>query len=259
MAARVCLASSTMVALCGCHRGSLEVTCNDNGKPYPANSTISDDPCGTCVCTADGHVRCTAHACPISLDASTQDDAGQDDAGQSFDATTDKGTDGFGADAGHDTRGGYGDMCWSNSDCVQAPFTPPPQPYCEAPDGTATVSYGCPVCFTPPTTCAADGDCAGQGPAWICAVPSCSCNSIKTCEPGCTKDGDCAAGQSCGTDHRCAASACGAGAPACPTDFVCGASQTCQRRPCSSDAECSGACVIGKCFDRPGRCTDPPV
>jgi hypothetical protein len=227
-AARVCLASSAMALLLGCHRRSLvdESAQNDASR---------------------------------SLDASVLNDAGQsrdgsaqDDASQSFDTAIDIG-------ARHDTRGHYGDMCWSDGDCVLDPFQPPPLPYCLAPDNSGTMSYVCPVCYTPPTICAADGECASNGPTSICAAPGCTCNNVKTCVNGCAKDSECPAGNSCGTDHRCTASPCGAGAPACPTDFVCGTGQTCQRRSCTSDAECSAACVIGKCFDRPGVCRSPPV
>jgi hypothetical protein len=231
IAARVCLASLAMAMAFGCSRRSLRDT------TFP--------------------------------DASAKIDAGGTDAGGAIDATgatnldgpiTDAGTDGIGADTRHDgARGGIGDMCWSDGDCVPPPFQPPPPPFCQAPDGTATVTFGCPFCLPPGMLCAADGDCASQGPTWICVVATCTCTKEKSCVAGCASDTDCRTGYSCGADHRCAPSACGAGAPACPTDFVCGAGQTCQRRPCTDDAECSSACVIGKCFDRPGRCSAVPL
>lgn len=261
-AAWTCLFLVGLVGVAGCGGGrGGSLSCAHGGRTYPANTTISEDACGLCLCTADGLARCTEHACPLG-DASVGDDAEVSSDGADMDAGPGDAiaTDADGAaDGRHDGSqgGGVGAMCWSDSDCATPAFQPPPPSYCLAPDQSSTTNYGCPVCFTPPTTCATDGECASQGPTSICAVPGCSCSGTKTCLPGCATDADCATGQSCGTDHRCAASPCGPGAPACPTDFTCGAGQTCARRACTTDGECSGACVIGRCFDRAGTCTLP--
>ena len=39
-----------------------------------------------------------------------------------------------------------------------------------------------------------------------------------------------------------------------PVGFRLGANNICTPRSCTSDSECTAACVKGRCFDRPGRC-----
>lgn len=273
------LALWALVSALGCGGASTAPACNYNGKRYAANTTISEDVCGLCVCTASGQARCTDHICP-PLDAAVGDgadasidagdggdsDGGTVDTATTNDATADAGMDatpdatGDGsADGRHDgsLSGGVGAACWSDSDCPGGQFQTFPPLYCLAPDRSSTTNYGCPVCFTPPTTCASDDECAGQGPTSICALPGCSCSNVKTCLSGCATDTDCATGQSCAATHRCVPSSCGVGAPACPTDFSCGPAETCQRQACTQDSECSAACVIGRCYAEPGACTLP--
>jgi len=54
---------------------------------------------------------------------------------------------------------------------------------------------------------------------------------------------------------------CGSGSATCPADFVCALSAvtggTCARKPCSSDADCSVACVSGECYHAAGTCRLP--
>ncbi|HVV51374.1 MAG TPA: hypothetical protein VHO06_17015 [Polyangia bacterium] len=145
-------------------------------------------------------------------------------------------------DAGHDTSSG---ACWTASDCHGGSF-------CTLP-GQSACGGACPTVTHP---CSVDSDCAGDAAApQICVVEPCVCGPTNMgCLAGCLHDADCAQGESCGADHHCAPTACGGGAPSCPTDFACGAGGTCARKRCTSDGECSSACVEGQCYDRPGSC-----
>ena len=116
-------------------------------------------------------------------------------------------------------------------------------------------SPGCGICFSPPTTCESDADCAAQGPAAICVSPPCACPDVQTCVQGCTEDAMCGAGETCGPTHRCEPEAC-ASTSDCPTNFGCSGG-ACQRLTCAVDATCSGYCVDGLCYDTPGTCTAP--
>jgi hypothetical protein len=106
--------------------------------------------------------------------------------------------------------------------------------------------------------CDTDADCAGRGPAFICAYPELTCGVIqgRQCLPGCAVD-TCPLGESCGADHRCAPTACDAATP-CPPDFDCDARGRCDRRPCTEHGDCATCCVNGFCFAAPGTCNYRP-
>ena len=139
-------------------------------------------------------------------------------------------------------------QCRNDQDCT-GPAVP-----C-APPGTPP---GCGTCFDPDPTCVSDNECKPQGEAFICAPVACACSPASACAEGCLDDSKCAVGQACGADHRCAPKTCAAPAD-CPANFECaGMPMACARTACSVDADCSGFCVLGKCYDAPGTCS-PPV
>ncbi|HVT10404.1 MAG TPA: hypothetical protein VHO67_23245 [Polyangia bacterium] len=158
--------------------------------------------------------------------------------------------------AGQNGRGGAGGAnggpCWSANDCGQSATCSPPG---------ASVCGG--ACIPVQHPCHADTDCAGDAatPA-VCEDVPCACPSATGCVPGCSTDADCAEGESCKSTHHCGPMACGPGTAAtCPTDFVCAIIEAtagmCVRKSCSSDAECSGACVSGQCYHAAGNCRLP--
>ncbi len=165
-------------------------------------------------------------------------------------------TGGQSRDAGHDTSAG---ACWGNSDC----------PILEACVAPGQILCPWAVCLTVAHPCTSDSDCASDaGVPQICELDPCVCGSGQPecptscaadaarmgCTAGCARDADCDPGQACGTDHRCAALACGAPGQTCPADFVCGSGGTCAHRSCTSDSECSKECVEGYCYASTGRC-----
>jgi hypothetical protein len=150
--------------------------------------------------------------------------------------------DGGPNDAGHDTSSG---SCWQQSDCHSGAS-------CTAPG--STVCGGACVSVTHP--CASDTDCASDGAVpLICDVELCVCGPTNMgCFAGCSTAGDCGPGQSCGSNHHCGSIACGGAGQTCPADFSCGSGGTCARKPCTSDSQCSNACVEGSCYGSPGHC-----
>jgi hypothetical protein len=175
------------------------------------------------------------------------------------------------------TAGCAADLCFACSCAPQfklcrrasdPPFQCPalgcPQPICCGSDGScpggglACVppgdSLGCGPCDPMPGSCTGDGECGG---GTICEPIACSCSDQRACVPGCTGDADCGEGQSCDLgDHRCGPADCSENAP-CPTEFIC-ADGLCARASCTTDDECPGFCVDGKCFDAQGTCQSPP-
>ena len=163
---------------------------------------------------------------------------------------------GAGGAGGANGAGGLVVSCHADVDChmLQEFFD-----VCLAPDA----SVGCGLCQAVTDACAADADCAPDGgvmPATqICDFApstSCYCHPTKICQPGCRTSADCPVGQACNPDYRCQTT-CAPGS--CPADFSCGADDFCHRDTCTSDAECSAACVKGACYDRPGSCTNLPL
>jgi hypothetical protein len=148
-----------------------------------------------------------------------------------------------------------GDPCESQGDCGPNPTTL----YCLAPGE----SRGCGVCLNPANPCKSDADCVPDGGAGgdtkICDVPPaglCFCNLVKICIAGCRSDNDCAGGMVCDTNHTCQ-KACVPGDASCPTDYTCGSAGICVRKTCTSNAECSVACVNGACYSSRGACQAP--
>ena len=160
------------------------------------------------------------------------------------------GNGGAGGAAGGQGDGGPGSACRSDQDCASTPAR-----LCLAPGQPPP----CGICVQP-IACNIDSDCAGNqlGAAMICDTATCTCDTAKSCVPGCSGDGDCANWQSCGLDHRCVGRSCGGG-DTCPANFVCGSDSRCTRKPCSSDGDCHGACVKGACYDSPGACAPAVV
>jgi hypothetical protein len=145
-------------------------------------------------------------------------------------------------DSGHDTSSG---ACWSFADCRSGSTC--------TPEGQSVCGGACPIVTHP---CASDSDCASDGAVpLICVVEPCVCGSTNLgCLAGCSADKDCGPGETCGANHHCAPTPCGAAGQTCPADFACGTNGTCARKGCSIDSQCSNACVEGQCYDRPGHC-----
>ena len=145
-------------------------------------------------------------------------------------------------DAGHDTSGG---SCWRASDCRSGTF-------CTT-AGQSVCGGACAIVTHP---CASDSDCASDGAIpQICVVEPCVCGLTNMgCLDGCASNADCGPGESCGSNHHCGPIPCGAAGQSCPTDFACGTSGTCARKGCTTDSQCSKACVEGLCYGAPGTC-----
>ncbi|HLK90994.1 MAG TPA: hypothetical protein VKZ18_13935, partial [Polyangia bacterium] len=75
-------------------------------------------------------------------------------------------------------------------------------------------------------------------------------------------DADCYWGDTCGADHHCRITTCGVGMPPCPTDFHCvgvqGLVGHCYANACTTNSDCSRACVNGTCAGAPGQCVYSP-
>jgi hypothetical protein len=67
----------------------------------------------------------------------------------------------------------------------------------------------------------------------------------------------CGPAQFCSADHRCVGNVCTPGDRSCVPNFECGSDGHCARKACSKDGDCTGACVKGLCYTRPGTCTPP--
>lgn len=146
----------------------------------------------------------------------------------------------------HGGAGGIGGPCWASIDCaLDGTCAAPGQQICGG--GCAGGSPACQV----------DSDCAAldaavQGPL-ICDPVQCSCGAHKQCQFGCGGNTDCDLGDTCGSDHRCTPTSCGPTTGSCPVDFACAAG-FCGRKTCTTDTECSNACVLGHCYSSPGTC-----
>jgi len=121
---------------------------------------------------------------------------------------------------------------------------------------------GCTVCLSPgevacggpapqPADCTSDAECMAAADNLICEALPCE---NAHCVQGCLTDEDCATSEVCRSDRRCAASA-------CQTDGDCSPNHACvvggcQRRACTSSAECDGYCVENLCHETPGRCAE---
>lgn len=149
-----------------------------------------------------------------------------------------------------------GTPCSKNQDCGSGFAL-----MCRAP----SEFLGCGACQQGRSNCAMDTDCAtdagASGGKLICyTAPStnCFCTSTSICQTGCRGKSDCPSGQDCNVSHQCQKT-CVPGDGTCPIDFSCGTDGFCGRTSCTSDAECSGACVKGSCYSTRGSCDYTPV
>jgi hypothetical protein len=181
------------------------------------------------------------------------------------------GSPGTGGSAGSSAAGGVtggrgggggqapkvGSPCESNADCSSNGFLT-----CRAPGEF----LGCGSCRQGPNSCSNDIDCgitsdAGVAVAhMICDVaPSsdCYCSNVTVCQIGCHGPSDCIAGQGCNASHQCQNS-CTPGDGSCPADYSC-TGGFCTQNSCTDDAQCSGACVKGRCYSTSGTCETRPA
>jgi hypothetical protein len=167
-----------------------------------------------------------------------------------------------GGAGGSDKDGGLADAapprigspCSSQSDCVNSALVLS----CLAP----YEFRGCGFCRSGTSQCTNDADCSNldggsTGVVKVCQLApdsDCYCSyTMKLCVPGCRDYADCGPGQGCNPSHACEAT-CVPGDGTCAPDFVCGASGFCARKTCTTDAECSVACVKGACYASRGTC-----
>jgi hypothetical protein len=170
--------------------------------------------------------------------------AGSGDGGH--DASTDRMIHADGAVA----TGAWGSPCWSSMDCkpgsgVFLVCVPPGQ------------SVGGGACLMSQSPCANDAQCAAKTPNSICMPVQCTIPSDDGCRPGCMSAG-CAPGFACGSNNRCTPKPCTPDV-VCPVDETCETGLGCAHKGCTRDDQCSGACVSGSCYDRPGTCTPVPA
>ena len=159
------------------------------------------------------------------------------------------GSGGAAGTGGASSRGGAGGQtpmpgtpCSTNQDCG-----PGFALTCRAPGEF----LGCGTCRQGTSNCGSDADCAADagtsGGKLICdPMPStsCFCSDPFICVAGCRAKSDCPSKQGCNRRHQCQNS-CVPGDGTCPVDFSCGAEGFCGQTSCTTDAECSGACVKG--------------
>jgi hypothetical protein len=180
-----------------------------------------------------------------SQSGSHSGDAGQSSGGKG--GTSSGGANSAGA------GGGVGSPCHSDGDCpVASGF--PGNLYC-SPPGASQGCGACPGIIPPMTGCRSDADCRLDGGTKICERFCGGACPMGSCVAGCTDETVCPTGMACGTAGRCQASACSVSAD-CPQDFDC-LNSGCFRRPCKSDAECDGYCVVGACYSMLGACVRP--
>lgn len=164
---------------------------------------------------------------------------------------------------GHAT-GGAGGMPVSGSPCRSNDQCGPSGALtCLAPGEFA----GCGNCRQGQSTCEADTDCAGGFDAGAAGAPmicefapntDCYCTGVKICQLGCRTKSDCGPGQGCNALHFCQ-NTCTPGAAFCPANSACGENGFCIQKTCTSDSQCAGACVKGRCYDTPGTCQSRPA
>jgi len=166
-------------------------------------------------------------------------------------ATGDVGPSNAGTDGDPANSLSLGSMqCRGNADCTDT-FAR----YCIQPSQAAAT--GVPVTCNPVDKpgCASDSDCPSDGGSMICDIDPITCSPpVKTCIAGCTSASDCKEGEDCAA-HHCVALSC-QHVEDCPANFDCVNGQ-CARRSCTTDAPCTGYCVVGSCYSTPGTCMQP--
>jgi hypothetical protein len=162
---------------------------------------------------------------------------------------------GSGIDASVDKpKPGMGTPCESQDDCGTTTLL-----FCRTPGDP----YGCGTCQRAVAECSSDADCAPDGGATtkrICEIPPsslCYCSPVKVCIVGCRTNADCGVGQGCNEAHSCEKTCAAAADGGCSLDFACSASGFCRRRACTTDSQCSAACVNGACYNTRGACQPP--
>lgn len=121
------------------------------------------------------------------------------------------------------------------------------------PSDPSVVASGCDVertCGPAPLTCRrpdALHPCGAAG----CDQMQRRCGANGSCPEGQT----CTACPNCMADRLCAETRCQADADCASPNFIC-TSGSCTARPCTASSQCSGFCVDGACFNRPGWCED---
>lgn len=190
-------------------------------------------------------------ACDPSVNGGGAGSGGNGGANAGGSGTSTSSSSGTGGNASSSSSSSSGGMlgageCRTTDDCVE-----PNIGICQSPDAPAM----CGICYEPPNPCTMDSECAMQDPTTICNPPPCSCGGSE-CMPGCMADADCKIGTHCSAGHRCVPNTCATKAD-CPTNFDC-TNMECGRKSCTSDAECSGFCVNGSCYDVAGKCMLPP-
>ncbi|MDF1563188.1 MAG: hypothetical protein P1V51_09100 [Deltaproteobacteria bacterium] len=146
------------------------------------------------------------------------------------------------------------DCCRDASEC------PHPEDVCAPP----RTQERCEGCDGGRGDCEEDADCRFFE---VCEPIPCSCTGARRCVRGCIPHREsCPSEEACGlldhcppgldcscSDHpRCLP-------PPCRLDGDCGLNHVCQagaceRRPCDSDSDCEGPCVLGECQERFGEC-----
>jgi hypothetical protein len=157
-----------------------------------------------------------------------------------------------GSGSGSGSGVGIGGVCSSNAECN----LPGQLRYC-----WAGGPLGCPDGYS--LNCTKDSDCADAGQICLNLQSSGQCSgpapllAATQCGPKCGGVADCPVtsppgGLACLPSGHCGAIKC-AGADGCPVDYAC-LDDACQVKPCTSDSECSVACVNGQCAAQMGKC-----
>jgi len=176
---------------------------------------------------------------------STADAGAREDAGSGTGSASSAGSD-----AGK--LSGQGGPCSVDSDCYFDGS--PPALLCWSGQSIGSGYLQCAYFNT--TNCQQDSDCSDAGPGEVCQPTTLACSGTQ-CGPKCTSASDCLAtsppgGLACLTTGHCGPIACSRSGD-CPVNYTCDADR-CVVKSCTSDSECSVACVDGLCAAQAGVC-----